>query len=700
MKEKIYIIIAFIFCNLSLNAQVELYVSPTGDDANAGTEKQPFASLHAARDAIRKYKNDHVESVPFIVTVADGTYTMEEPFVLRHEDSGTLECPVVYKAGKGATPVFSGGKKITGFTVNENGVWESKIPEINNRKWRFDQVYINNKRATLARTPNKGFLNIGDVEEEIWERGTGRQAERAQQKLTFDNDSFNSILNLGDEDAKLIRLRAYHKWDFTIKHIDKIDADSLAIFISGKGMKPWNPLKKDGRIIFENYAAALDAAGEWFLNNEGTLFYKPLTGQTPENSEVVAPVLENLVSIEGDISENKFVEHIKFEGITFKYCGYKMPRTGFEPNQAAVSINAAIQLKGARNITLSNCEISNTGQHAIWFEKGCSNSLVSHCYLNNLGGGGIYLGDVVALEGAQHTHNITLDNNIIQSGGREFPPAVGIWVGHSSDNDITHNDIADFFYTGISVGWVWGYKASLSKRNTITYNHIHHIGWDLLSDMAAVYTLGKSEGTSISNNVIHHIHAYSYGGWGLYTDEGSSGILMENNLVYSTKTGGFHQHYGENNTIENNIFAYSKLYQLQCTRVEAHRSFNFNKNIIVFNKGVVLKGAWNKIDIAMDNNLYWNTGGRDYDFNGNSFEQWQQSGHDIHSLIANPNFNDAPNFDFRLKNSKVIEKIRFKPFDYATAGVYGEKEWIKKAYLSDSIIAEFNKAVENNMNKD
>ena len=163
MKEKIHIIIALFFCSLSLNAQVELYVSPIGDDTNAGTKEQPFASLHAARDAIRKYKNDHVEAVPFIVTIAEGTYTMEEPFELRHEDSGTLECPVIYKAGKGATPVFSGGRKISGFTVNENGVWELKIPEINNKKWRFDQVYVNDKRATLARTPNKGFLKINDI---------------------------------------------------------------------------------------------------------------------------------------------------------------------------------------------------------------------------------------------------------------------------------------------------------------------------------------------------------------------------------------------------------------------------------------------------------------------------------------------------------------------------------------------------------
>ena len=695
-NKSIILILAVILHGFTTKSQI--YVSVNGNDSNPGTKKAPLATLTAARDAIRKLKQDKTYTGPLTVIIGDGIYEMNSSLVLTPDDSGVNGRPVIYKAGRRANPVFSGGKKITGFTVGDDGIWKIKVPDFGNGNFRFGQLYVNGKRATLARTPNEDFLKIEKVEQEIIVKGTGRVADKAQQTISFNSDNFEKLKGITDDEAGLVRFRAFHKWDFTVRHLDSIDAGKMAVYTTGKGMKPWNPLKKGTRVIFENFKAALDSPGEWFLSNDGTLYYFPREGENVNTADVVIPVLNKLITVNGDAENDNYVKDVTFEGLSFEHCNYTMPPEGFEPAQAAASVDAAIYLAGARNVNFRNCSIEKTGQHALWFGKGCNHCTVSHCYINDVGGGGIYLGETEPQEGVLQTSHMKIENNIIHSGGKELPPAVGVWVGNSSDNLVTHNDIGNFYYTGISVGWIWGYAPSPAKRNIITFNNIHHIGWALLSDMAAVYTLGKSEGTKINNNVVHHVHAYSYGGWGLYTDEGSSFIEMKNNLVYSTKTGGFHQHYGEENVITNNIFAFARLYQLQCTRVEDHLSFTLNKNIVVFDEGAVLKGAWDKIKIKMDRNIYWNYKDTVYNFNGKTFDKWKEnSGHDKNSLIADPLFKDAEDHDFRIKNRSVIQKTGFIPFDYTKAGVTGKKRWKKKAQLPDEILKEFDRVVEENM---
>ena len=237
------LLIVFLFSLVRVNGQVELYISTNGNDLNPGTREEPLASLIGARDAIRNYKRNHTVSSSFVVTIDGGSYEMKEPLVLTPEDGGTAEYPVFYKAAKGSTPIFSGGKKILGFKVNGNGLWEVRIPESVYYNWRFDQLYVNGERAVIARTPNNGFLKIGQVDENIWVKGSGRAPEKAQQVLTFDEANFKAIQQVEEDELKNLRFRAFHKWDFTLRFIDKIEKDSSQIYTSGKGMKPWNSLK-------------------------------------------------------------------------------------------------------------------------------------------------------------------------------------------------------------------------------------------------------------------------------------------------------------------------------------------------------------------------------------------------------------------------------------------------------------------------
>ena len=126
---------------------------------------------------------------------------------------------------------------------------------------------------------------------------------------------------------------------------------------------------------------------------------------------------------------------------------------------------------------------------------------------------------------------------------------------------MVNNEIHDGYYTGISVGWVWGYAYHATKNITIHRNLIYNIGQGWLSDMGGIYMLGKQPGTSLTENVIHNVAADpgegGYGGWGIYLDEGSSYMAVEKNLVYACGNQSFNVHYGEGNVIRNNIAALS-----------------------------------------------------------------------------------------------------------------------------------------------
>jgi parallel beta-helix repeat protein len=145
-------------------------------------------------------------------------------------------------------------------------------------------------------------------------------------------------------------------------------------------------------------------------------------------------------------------------------------------------------------------------------------------------------------------------------------------------------------------------------------------------------------------------------------------MLIENNVVYNCKSAGFHQHYGRENMVRNNIFAFNRENQLMRTRAEEHVSFTFERNILYFNQGRLLGSNWNGDKFVMDANLYFDARTPSVRFAGKSFAQWQAAGHDPKSLIADPLFVNPANYDFRLRPESPALKLGFQQIDLSTVG--------------------------------
>ncbi|MEJ1973793.1 MAG: right-handed parallel beta-helix repeat-containing protein [Lacunisphaera sp.] len=488
----------------------------------------------------------------------------------------------------------------------------------------------------------------------------------------------DQLAKTSDEDLNSVQLVAYHFWQTTRRYLTGFDRSTGVLAFVAPTRHSYAGLKAGARYYLENALAFLDAPGEWYLSRTGKLYYRPRPGEDLAKATVVAPRLSTLFAFKG--AAGHFIEYLSFQGLSFRYSQWITPPDGVFPDQSAFSIHAAVMADGVRHVSLENCEISHTGKYALWFRNGCSNVIVRHCLFQDLGGGGIRVGGMtLPADGAQRTSNVEVDNNIICHGGRIFPSAVGIWIGTSSDNKITHNDVSDFYSTGISIGWQWGYAASSASGNRIDFNHIHHLGWGLLSDLGGIYTLGMSPGTECNGNVIHDIRAGDYGGWGIYFDEGSSQILAENNLVYATTHGGFHQHYGRENLVRNNIFALNRDAQLQLTLSEPHLSLTFEHNIIYWQKGELFAYEWGRADIQSDYNLFFQASTSESRFDNKSLLASEPQGRDLHSQVADPGFRKPASGDFTLPVNSPAFQVGFKPFDYQQAGVYGTEEWRRLA---------------------
>jgi parallel beta-helix repeat protein len=395
-------------------------------------------------------------------------------------------------------------------------------------------------------------------------------------------------------------------WAEIRMRITAVDEERHVAILAGDP-RPSNQ-EADARYWIENVPDSLDTPGEWYQDpSTRVLVYLPWRGENVDREEAIAPVLPELVRLQGRPEAGATVHNISFRGLSFRHSAWKLSANGYADTQAAVDATSAFEATGAEEIAIENCAFTQLGGYAISFGRGSKRNRIAANRFSDIGAGGIKIGEGVAAKSAsERSENNVIADNEMHDLGLVYPGAVGVWIGDSSDNTISHNHIHDLFYTAISVGWTWGYGPSQCKGNRIEYNHLHNIGKEMLSDMGAIYTLGIQPGTVIRNNLIHDVAPFSYGGWGIYLDEGSTEILVEDNVVYNTKSAGFHQHYGRDNVVRNNIFAFGKEFQLMRTKAEPHVSFTFEHNIIYFDEGQLLGSNWSGDGFQMDRNIYWN----------------------------------------------------------------------------------------------
>jgi hypothetical protein len=643
----------------------DFYVSPQGKDTWSGKLSDParndgpFATVSRAREAVRGLLKAQKGTRAVLVLLRGGTYYLDSPLEFGPDDSGTEQTPVIYRGSAGEKVVLSGGRRLgKGHwgDVNDYRAWLVDIPEVKAGTWRFRQLFVNGERRPRTRLPKDGEYQIEalpdvPITDDAWEKPVRR--------LAFSGTDIQRWHNLRD-----VEVVAPCRWvdnrlpiqDLDLeKHIVTFDRSSVFNLVELYHTKP-------STYWVENVLEAMDTPGEWYLDRPlGRLFYLAAKTDNIGKAELVAPRLARVLRVVG--RKDAPVRLLRFEGLIFAHTEWQPPSDWAASSQAAVDVPGAIFLTHADRCAISQCRVERVGTYANEVGAGCQNIEISHNVLTDLGGGGVKVG--------HDSQRTTVADNEIAHGGRMFMSAVGIWVGHSSGNQIVHNDIQDLHYSGISVGWQWDFKPSKAVTNLVASNHIHDLGQSLLSDMGGIYTLGVSPGTRLACNVIHDVKARAYGGWGIYPDEGSSEILIESNLVYRCSSSPFFAHINRKITVQNNIFAFGE--QCQVERAGAmpgsEQEYTFTRNIVYYRQGELV-GYWdtNNHSFAYGKNLYWNVSGAPLTFYGKSQREWQAAGQDKDSLVADPLFLDPEQGDFRLQSDSPASRIGFEPWDFRMVG--------------------------------
>jgi hypothetical protein len=704
-----------------------LYVSSTSTPNRAdGSAKRPYATLEAARDALRKLRAQDGMRMPVRVLVAPGIYRLDRPLVFSPEDGGTAKCPVTW-AGDGGRPILSGARAITGWTqgaINGRRCWQAHVPDVAAGKWWFTQIFVNGRRRLRARLPKQGFYRFTGVSDEEAKKDTGDEFHPGMSAL-FESGEVRNFRNLDDIDVVVP-----DRWFESHLRIASVDEAARTIHFSTRGL---SRLSRDetgrpARFRLDHVAEGCTEPGDWYLDRKtGTLSYIPMPREQMDSALVEAPMLDLLLAVQGDpLDPEQRVRHLRFECLDLRHTDWELPRENPGARQSAFNVPAAVRLVGAEDCALYGCRVSQVGGWAVEVLRGCHRNRVVACTLHDLGGGGVKIGhegglprewvdgsteafigmdaggidpqrashpqsagafigmDAVALgwgpcredaggllpgRDRAEASATTVSDCSIHDGGLIFHSAIGVWIGDASRNRVLHNHIWNLYYSGISSGWTWNYRPAFSCGNRIEGNRIHAIGRGVLSDVGGIYLLGRQAGSTIRRNVISDVWSYDYGGNGIYCDVGIQ-QRIEENIVHNTRSASFNQSQGRDSVIRHNLFADAAEGNMRVLHRQMTRAGFFTDNLIVQGEGAApfWRGA-GAVTVGGDRNVYLKATGGLARFAGGSWEEWQAAGRDRRGRVALAGLLDIAGLVPAMVQSAAVLAVGVDPAIWAAVAV-------------------------------
>jgi hypothetical protein len=506
-----------------ISAQGDVYVSPTGDDSNPGTQAKPLKTIAAAQAAVRAHPN--FRKSPLAVAVLPGTYYVGKTIVFTSADSGTQAAPVAYRGGGNAT--LSGGVSLSNltWTAYKNGIMQAAVPASTFANYSFDDgkaapgvnssapgssgttygfssvLFLNGQRQHMARYPN--YKDPAQAYGGNASNANSRPGSWAHPPTSSQPAYLHGVHGQlwGSED-----------------YVVTSKTQQNGPLCNGR------PQGLNGTQIIENGFDELDATGEWYYDRTGiagtagTLYFYPpagvdLTKAGSYTLEMAA--IERIFEIDGGCGSGASrmlpdggvglpsysttsacastppVEWVTLDGFhytdtlrTFPSCNEQILRSDWR-----IYRGGSIFVTGGEHVTISNSFFDQVGGAGV-FVNGYNDSvsITGNLFIGTgssailfMGsnkavrnpvfgyGGGVAVNQLDMTPGPQtndYPSNCSATENLIHDIGDPELQVAGVGIDMAANITVSHNSIYNMPRAGINVGdGCWG-------GHMISYNDV------------------------------------------------------------------------------------------------------------------------------------------------------------------------------------------------------------------------------------
>ena len=513
---------------LALAVQVttgaDVYVSPKGADAAAGTREQPLASLDAAREAARK-----AGPGPHRIVLLPGDYYLEKTFELTAKDSGlTVEAAVTNSV------TLYGGKPVTGWRRDGERFWCAELPGIKEGKWDFRALVVNGRMPARARLPEAGTFTHSSVFDVRWLSSVGGGWERKPTTNELTTLVYNPADLPASLDVRNAEVRVYHMWDESLVGVASNDAARHTLHFATPAKSPAGAFGVKKYVVF-NTREGMARPGQWYLDRSGgRVVYWPLPGEDMAKAQVVAPALERVIRVLG--TQKAPAEKITLRGFSVQATTTPLKPAGF----GAGEYDGALNLVHVRECAVDGLKICNVGGQGIQ-SSNLSACRIARCEIHDTGACGIRTSGNASSVASNYIHYV----------GVYHPSATALQVGHSlkegeaagSGFHVYRNEIHDVPYCGM----IGGGGGHVIEENLITRVMLE------LQDGGAIY--GGMKRCVLRGNVVRDVvkMGEGYGVSAYYLDEGAADCVVERNVSVGVERPT-HNHIASDLVIRDNVF--------------------------------------------------------------------------------------------------------------------------------------------------